>query len=222
MGDSTSEQYFSSLPVIRHSCATPLTNIIVNLELSLNSNVLEKSKSNYQFYLQQALISARYLKKMISTDCSSRNLKFKLKTAVREVTAITKRPLAKCQLISFVKVGGRLELTGSKLYFQECLICLLNNALESYPPNAANKLIVLTVKRLMKEGLVEIRVTDGGSGFKQFSEPQQKIQLRDSGSKQTGLPFVKKVVENHFQGQVKIDTYPNKGSTVICTLPINI
>ncbi len=217
------KNYFSTLKVVQHSCATPISNILINLQLVMKSDISHQNKSNYQHYLSQALLSARYLKNIMQTASinSIKKQKFSVKGALKEVLTIAKKPDTECQLIPFLKIEPGLELAGSRIHFQESIICLLNNAFESYQPNNINKLVILIAEN--KDNQLVIRITDGGSGFKfnQKSQPKfnQELVLRDSQAG-TGLQFVKKSLSAHFKAKLKLISYPGKGTTICCHFPL--
>ncbi len=216
-----SENFFSSLKILEHSTATPITTILINLQLLAEDNAFHQSKSNCCHYLQRALLSANYLKEIMQ-HCSRpvQHKTFKVKSTLREVINICQKPNLQGQLISFLKIPGRLSLRGSRLYFQEAVICLLNNAFQAYPQHAANKLVVLFCQE--KQNKLEISITDGGQGFLCLRDHiNRKPKLEKIPQKGTGLSFVQSVVEDHFQGELQINSYPNRGSTIQCLLPVS-
>ena len=88
------QKFFSSLRILRHASATPITNIIINLEL-LDQNIkTEYQKSNHQYYLHRALLSAKYLKNVMNqTHLRTQQKKFLLKEAIQEVLAYAPDPI---------------------------------------------------------------------------------------------------------------------------------
>jgi light-regulated signal transduction histidine kinase (bacteriophytochrome) len=218
------KNYFSTLKVVQHSCATPISNILINLQLLMQNNDFHQTKTNYQHYLSQALLSAKYLKNIMQTASvkTLRKQKFCVKSALKEVLTIAQKPEIECQLIPFLKLNPNLNLVGSKIHFQESIICLLNNAFESYQSDDFNRLVILIADN--EEDQLIIKVTDGGSGFKLQEESQpskvQKLKLSDSETG-TGLKFVKKSLSLHFKAELKMSSYPNKGTTVSCYFPLS-
>jgi sensor histidine kinase regulating citrate/malate metabolism len=158
------------------------------------------------------------------------------------VLVLAQRQSPSCQLISFIKLSDNLRLSGSKLHFQESIICLLNNAFEAYQPSAGNKLVVLHADQEQEQ--IKISVVDGGVGFSQDTkqlatqggvkddrDSQESMpKLADSaqtdsgqaikGRSGVGLDFVTNTIQHRFQGQVEVNSQPGKGTTINCYLPL--
>ncbi len=219
--NSHTDNFFSSLKILEHSTATPITTILLNLELLSQDDTFNQAKSNCSHYLKRALLSAKYLRKVMKQCSQPMNLQtFNVRPALKEVVNICQQPAQQGQLISFIKIADNLTLTGCQLYFQEAVICLLNNAFQAYKEHAPNKLVVLYCQKNKQQ--LEIKVTDGGQGFLCLRDKgNQPASIENVPQKGTGLAFVEKVVQKHFQGKMNIITYPNRGSTVHCLLPIS-
>jgi len=216
-----SQNFFSSLEIIRHSTATPITNILINLGLLNQGSQLKKLPVNYQLYLDRALLATKYLKTIMKQSQLSLTSihSFLIKTALRELIAICKNPSRPGHLISFINIDARLKLKGNKLYFQEALICLLNNAFEAYQGDEPNQLVILYVSQLKNR--LQIKICDYGRGFLSLMD-SGSIKLQDSRAvKGTGLNFVKQVMKEHLQGEVKIISKAKRGTTVHCSLPLS-
>ena len=216
-----------SLKLLRHSLTTPVTNLLFNLESVLNFK--DQHKSNYQFHLQQAWLSAKYLRPlMVNIDNPRLNQSFKIKPALLEVLNLTKQPDVRGQLIQFIKISDCLCLRGNRFYFQESLICLLNNAFEAYQSSAENKLVIISCEKQQQELI--IKVVDGAQGFNSPNQDQLSLfKLNDSvpswkTSKPNhlgyGLKFVHYVVTSHFKGFVKLNNYQGRGAAICCYFPL--
>jgi len=206
---------FSSSKLLRHSLSTPVSTILVNLEL------LSKTKQpqlNFTHHLERALIAAKYLKSLMTTNANHKN-RFNLKTAIREITTIAHRPSSDAHLLSFLKIDEQTNLNGNKLYFQESLICLLNNAFEAYDRQTANKLVVLLVEK--EQQRIIIKISDGANGFLQLCEKEDnylaKSKKKNGGM---GLQFAQTTLKKYFDAKFNIQTYQHKGSTIIISLPL--
>lgn len=225
MINSISENYFSTLQVVQHSCATPISNILLNLKLlgeSLSINTAKKNNDYY--YFSCAYLSAQYLKEIMQTSSTNqiKKQRFNLLTAINEIINIAQVPERPCQLLKFIKIDKNQHLIGSKIHFQESIICLINNAFQAYESNAENKLVILFVKKV--EDIIEIKIVDGGVGFEQVENCTN--QLNDCSNKYesikmgTGLKFVHNALKKHFNADITFCSYPNKGSTVTCQFPL--
>lgn len=216
-----------SLQLVKHSLATPVTNLLFNLESVLKFK--DNQKSNYQFHLQQAWLSAKYLRQLMnSLDDPNLNEKFKIKPALLEVLNLTKQPAKQRQLIQLLKISDQLALVGNQFFFQESIICLLNNAFEAYRPNSENKIVILNCEK--KEKQLVIKVIDGAEGFKNLNQDQPTLFKLKEGlpyleSSKTnhlgyGLKFVNYIVSHHFRGSLKLHNHQGRGACVDCYFPL--
>jgi signal transduction histidine kinase len=222
--DLNNMNFFSSLNVLCHATATPLTNILINLDLLMRDQSISDSKSNTKHYLRQALISAKYLKGLMS-QCSNHSTiqaKFKIKDTLMELIEICKKPNLKGHLVHYFQLTGDEQIEGNKLYFQEAIICLLNNAFQAYQEYAANKLVVIIAN--IDGSQLQIKVVDGATGLLELNdnhltqaEIESPISLANMG---TGLKFTEHVITNHFSGSLKIESRLKKGTTVHCSFPL--
>ena len=215
--------FFSSIKILRHAAATPITNLLINLELLFQDPTLTQSQSNCSHYLKQAYLSAKYLQNIMNQCNQSTNStqQFMIKDTLLELIELCKKPKLQGHLVHFLQLSGVEKLQGNKLYFQEAIICLLNNAFQAYSEYTANKLVVLFCR--IENNLLKIKVVDGATGLLQLNDigsQSTHLESVDVPKKGTGLQFVEQVITNHFQGKVKITTTLNKGTTVHCSLPI--
>lgn len=221
--DNSSDNFFSSLAVLKHSLSTPITNLLINLELILQDPHLEKLKPNSDLYLQRSLLSAKYLHQIMSQCNFKEHLphpEFVVKDSLFELVEICKNPKQKGLLVPFIQLNGNEKLSGNKLYFQEMVICLLNNAFQAYDKFATNKLVMLFVK--VKQNQLVLKVTDKGRGFLCLKDSGvKKINSQQIKPKGTGLSFIEQVVVDHFSGKILIESQPQNGTTVHCTLPLS-
>jgi signal transduction histidine kinase len=218
------DNFFSSLSVLTHAAATPISNILINLEL-IERERGHSHQDNLTTYLQRAVISAKYLKELMhqATINKPTHQQFKIKDALLELIEICKKPDKKGLLIPFLQLTGSEKLQGNKLFFQEAVLCLINNAFQAYQTYAPNKLVVLIAAET--ENTLELKVADGAQGFLMLSDSKSsKITLNGlpDATTGTGLAVVKEVVEQHFRGKVQISTQLNKGTTVHCSLPLQV
>lgn len=221
--NTSNENFFSSLTVLKHSLSTPITNLLVNLELIRQDPYLKKLKPNSDLYLQRSLISAKYLQQIMSQCDLHEKLsqpKFVVKDSLYELVEICKNPKQQALLVPFIQLNGNEKLSGNKLYFQEMIICLLNNAFQAYEEFTANKLVMLFVKT--EEHKLIIKVTDKGKGFLCLKDSgREKVNSQKIKPKGTGLSFIEQVIVDHFSGKILIKSQPGKGTTIHCSLPLS-
>jgi len=216
--------YFSNSQILKHALATPVTTILLNLELALACEPGDLVfKSNFSHYLNRAFLSAKYLKSILKESGNQKASfyqSFFLKQAINEVSIIAKKSSCTSQLINYLSIDDQLLIKGSKIYFQEAMICLLNNAFESYQDNVANKLVVLSARKKDKE--VEINITDAGQGMNWLRQkmaviPGVSMKKKHQG---LGLAFAKKLITQKMTGKFYINSKANKGTRIRLLLPL--
>lgn len=216
--------YFSQSKILKHSIATPVTNILLNAELASKTSQFSSIKPNYFNHLDQILVSAKYLSSILKLaddnhpdDCSD----FYPKNALMEILNIAKKPQTRIQIVAHLNIDSDLRLQGNQFYFQEAIICILNNACEAYKNTALDKTILI-VCSVYKNNLI-INISDGGRGITWLEK--QKIYFsnysRKSNHSGVGINFAKKIVCHHFHGSFKIISFKNKGTTIRISLPIS-
>jgi len=216
--------YFSQTEVLKHSLASPVTSLLINAELALQNVNQQHISNNFYYHLNQVRISARYVSSILQlSDSDSLQLKnsFSAKTLINETLTIAHKPNSTIQVVSYIDFPSSIKILGNKLYFQELLICILNNALESYEKKQGHRSVIIT-GNLINKHLV-LHVSDGGKGISWLEK--RKIFFygfsRKKGHRGVGLPFAKKVIEEHFQGSMKILSKKNRGTTISLYFPIS-
>jgi K+-sensing histidine kinase KdpD len=214
--------YFSSLKVLQHSLNTPITNLLINLELLTRCAQTQPKQLNDHLYLKRCLLSAQYLKTLVKQCDDLKNYQchqFNVLEAIHEVIEICKNPKQQGLLLPFLQLTGDEYLRGNKLYFQEVIVCLLNNAFQSYENYAPNKLVLLFMQTVKQT--LNLKITDAGKGFLCLRDSGGKAVTSDKlNNKGTGLTFIEQVVLKHFSGQIKIESQPHKNTTIHCSFPL--
>ncbi|HYD35444.1 MAG TPA: HAMP domain-containing sensor histidine kinase [Vitreimonas sp.] len=208
----TSEPSFQS-KLFLHAVSTPLSSILINLELALE----HLAHSQHSFLLREALVSARHLQALTT---STQYQAFNILQALHEVIIMFKRPYATHVFLSSLKIPDTGMLIGNKYHFQESLLCVLKNAAQAYEDHATNKLIYLTAH--IDEGQLVLRVIDGGHGISWWARVVFKYPYFDTLKKRPGLGlrFVKSIIETHFGGKMMISPVLHKGTTVTLKIPL--
>jgi signal transduction histidine kinase len=208
---------FSTSPVIKHSLATPLANILLNTEIAVN-NI--DSNNNSAVYLRRVLLNARYLESILKLSESSSPQPFSPKKALSELIVLNEGSKLKKHLITRTFLPKELSLLGSKLAFQEIITCLLNNAYESYRTKAKQRVIFLSA--LLKNQLLELSVIDGGQGMTWLTKKLSVNPLYSTKNNHSGLGlyFVKKTLEQEFSGSFLLDSKVGRGTKVTLLFPL--
>lgn len=202
--------------VFRHACMTPLTILSCTLE-----NIRDlKQKEVRQKNIQIAQDAVTHLTKLITavTEPTDAEQEFNVHEAINEVIFLFKSK-TNCQIHYSNFLPKKLKLYGSKLYFQEIIICLLNNAYEAYQDKKIAH-ISLSV-RIIKEQ-VFIGIVDFAKGMTPLGQKLalvKGISYKEKGLG-LGLSFVKKTIEHEFRGVLKIMSEYGVGTHVQVAIPI--
>lgn len=209
---------FSTLPVIRHSFATPVTNILLNAQIA-TENLSRHPRQPSNVYLQRVVLNAQYLQSILTLHDSGAPESFSPTAALNELITLNEGTTLHASLVQRVFLSDKSFLLGSKLAFQETAACLLNNAFESYQDHHTNRLIFLSLNE--NDIGVVLTIADGGKGMDWLARqlcttPRYTKKHRHSG---TGLHFVKQTVEREFGGRLSLASRPNRGTTVTAVFP---
>jgi signal transduction histidine kinase len=103
----------------------------------------------------------------------------------------------------------------------QALSSLAKNAIEAVEGKGRVVLGASTPKR----GWVALTVADDGYGMDPEEIHQALLPMvstkKDDKHTGVGLPLAKKIIERECRGELKIDSVPERGTTVICLLPIS-
>lgn len=209
---------FSTAPIIKHTLATPLTNIITNSELAVENLQLKTSYSP-ETELQKVILNAQYMKSVIMLRETKQQYIFSPLKAIQEIIKINHSSKLKKGLVTRVAIPIKKHLTGNKLLFQEMIVCLLNNAYESYKRKTTHKMVFFSATDHKKN--CKITIVDAGKGMNWWEKnlstyPFQSLKKKHSG---LGLYFVKQTLEKDFNGKLSIRSQKNKGTTISLSLP---
>jgi len=212
--------FFSTAPVIAHSFSTPITNILLNTEIVVN-NLPTEAKKLSNIYLQRILINAQYLNSALQLNNVLTPTFFSPKDALQELLKLNQDTKLKQQIISRLSIPNHFKLKGNKLFFQEMVVCLLNNAYESYPKQKYYKPIFLIFN--LQKKFCTLSVIDGGRGMTWLRIKLSISQFYSTKKKHSGLGlyFVKRTIEQEFNGQLKLQSRLGQGTTVSLQFPIN-
>ena len=202
--------------VFHHACMTPLTI----LSCSLDAIELEKNQLNQKDALNSAKYAVRKLTDIILATTKSRSTpeNFSVTKSLKEVVLLYKKNQG-CTVEYSNLTTLDTKIQGSKLYFQEMIICLLNNAIEAYT-NKKNAYVSLVVRT--SNNTLNIHIVDYASGMSLLAQKMafiEGISYKEKGLG-LGLFFTKKTVENQFNGQMDMYSRLGVGTQVKLTIPI--
>lgn len=208
----------SNNKMFKHACATPLTIMLCNLEEAVTN---EKGSSQKQ-KLKYALSATKRLSEIITsvTTSDSQPESFFVAKAINELTQIFNSEHKNNVILSTTNIKGSLKLKGSKLYFQEALVCLLKNSLEAYTGNRAKPvtLIARVCGNQLKVDLVDYAC--GMSLFTQKLVLYEGVSYKENGTG-LGLFFTKRTIEGIFRGNFLMTSQVGLGTRICISIPIN-
>ncbi len=202
----------------RHAAATPLSSLVINLELAQEHQHIAKTP-----YVQQALCNAYRLKELFQKPQLLNSKKsFFVKPFLKEALRLAKYNSPEVVINSHLNFPHQTKLHGSRFYFQEAIICTLKNAIESYISlNPGQNRIILVIGKVINNHLY-LSFTDGGQGMNWL---EKSLMFADGYSNKsagsgTGLTWVKKVIEQHFAGEIEVKSKKHQGTTMTWLLPL--
>lgn len=212
------QRLFSTVPIIKHSVATPLSNILLNAELAVNNLHYKDSEHSYQ-PLQRVLLNAQYLQTLLTLHEKKYVYIFSPQKALEELLLLNEGAVLKKSLVTRITLPPKTHIVGNKLLFQEMITCLLNNAFESYFKQTPQKMVFLSATQ--QENFCSFSIVDAGKGMNWWEKrwafiPFRSLKENHSG---LGLSFVKHSLEHDFQGKLQIHSQKNKGTTITLLFP---
>jgi len=209
---------FSTTPIIKHSLATPLTNIIFNSELAIE-NLNQQHSYCPKSEINNVILNAQYIKSLLFLGEKNKSYLFSPEKAIFELIKMNEGTQLKKGLVSRISLPFKKYLSGNKLLFQEVLVCLINNAFESYQKATRHKMVFLSAISQSRNCLIS--VVDAGTGMNWWEVNLAQLPFNSQKKKHSGLGlfFVKQTIEKEFQGKLKISSTKNKGTKIELTIP---
>lgn len=192
-----------------HALKTPLTTLGLNLDV-LNA----QATAHNHDYLQASIVAFNRIKELVSFAHQAEATIFEPSPFIKEVLLLYR---SSNQTVIEYGSADKIKLKGNPFIFQEILVCLINNALESYQ-SPQHK--IATLHHFLENGQYHLQVVDAGGGMK-VSDLSKNLP---KGSKQQGhfglgLAFVQSAIKNHFGGQLQLSSSRN-GTTIKFWLPV--
>lgn len=208
---------FYNLQILKHSLKTPLTNLLVKLDLLSNQS---QSKETQQI-ISSLKQTVRYLERIFNffIDKNKREKTSELIKLLQEIQ-IFHHQGKKLLIRNYTQGNDTILLNCNKFLLQEALICLINNAFESYQ-NQINEKVLISIYQ--GNSFIEIRLRDYGQGMSLFKK--LRINLKNKSYKKNhqaiGLKFAKNVFIKDLKAIFQLYSQKNMGTLIIVRLPIN-
>lgn len=214
---------------IFHDIINPLTVVNLNLEQLRTEHSPHLDKS--QDYLQQALAALKRIQELINSAnaCLRRQSQekyFSVRTEIEQIKKIMDSQAKENKVNIELEVEEDSEIKGNPTRFSQVMMNLLKNAIEACAQTDNNdKKISIWLGRERPEQIVKIQISDNGSGIAE--EDYQKIfeaffSTKNNNGKNIGLglSLVKEIVEQDFNGNIKVESCLGEKSTFIIQLPV--
>ncbi len=239
---SDQEQLRTFLATIAHELRSPLNTVNGYLELALSGAGGALNTQQHEF-VRRARMGSEHLYALLEdllvisrADANQLRLKREIISLSPIVTAAVEElelTAADHGITIKVEIPERLpRLYADAVRLQQVVRNLVNNALH-FTPSAGLVVISAHVETPIQEidsdepvQVIKLQVRDTGVGitpelhehiFERFFQLPSKYEQRASGQG-LGLAVVKMIVELH-GGSVQVESVPDEGCTVICTLP---
>ncbi len=207
-----------------HDLVNPLT--AVSLKLNVLANDVSKLPQ-VKKHVERAMIAGSRMQqfilaiqKQISTQHIARQ--FSLNEEIEEAIELLGHKARTEKVDVLFSVEHNVEMYGNSIGFNQIVMNLLSNAIDSYNnTNKADQQVIIKLKQ--DTHAITLTVSDHGCGIAPevltyIFDPffTTKPFLKGTG---IGLSQTKSLIEKHFQGTITVDSVVDKGSTFILTIP---
>lgn len=218
---------------ISHEIRTPLNSVIGFSDL-LMEGAFGSLNTRQSKYVNNILLSGKNLLEIIDNlldisrlEAGERTLNYEeidIANLIKEVRMSLLSPASNKKIVVELKVDTSIEnIRADRTKLRQILYNLISNAIKFTPEKGK-----VTVSASKKEGMLEIKVLDTGTGLlKEYYEKMFMpfIQADPStvmgyGGVGLGLFIVKSFIDLH-EGKIHVDSKVGKGSTFTFTFPID-
>ena len=200
-------------PVFAHAMSTSVTVLLNNIE----EVILQKDSFNAT-KLEGSYQAALKLKQLLSLNSQPPKGWINLKDSLDHVAIIFK---AKHNLTAFCYYPELdILIRGNKIAVEEAILCLLNNAAESYSKSSKTRVVILC--GLIRKRSVQLIIEDFGTGMN-FIAQKVAIMSGISYKKQglgLGLSYAIHIIQKQLGGKIDFESKLNKGTKLIITFPL--
>lgn len=211
---SNTSNYNYTTKTLAHACSTPLTILHCNLE-----QLLIDTHSN-QKVIQESLLATERLSALLESNYNQDSQKFNLKQSLDIATAFVKMKYDIQILHCYENLN--IEIEANQYEIEETLICLLNNAAESYTSVNGSDVIILYGKKNKRH--INLWIQDFGRGMNRVTKHLSSIHTfttKKNGSG-LGLSFARDVIVKKYHGSLECESKLGIGTTISISLPFSM
>lgn len=202
---------------ISHEVRNPLTVVKGFTQLLKTSNLTPESRDKYIDHILEELNRAQEIIDDYLTFAKPAPEKLDHISVEQELNRVINMivPLCNMNTVHITKDFSNATIVGNKQHFQQCFLNLIKNGIEAMPNGGT-----LNISSSISNNKVIIRIEDSGIGMSQeqinrFGEPYFSTKTKGTG---LGTMVAVKIIET-MQGNLKIRSVMNKGTTLTITLP---
>ncbi|MGG2934009.1 HAMP domain-containing sensor histidine kinase [Bacillus pacificus] len=202
---------------ISHEVRNPLTVVKGFTQLLKTSNLTSESRDKYIDHILEELNRAQEIIDDYLTFAKPAPEKLDHISVEQELNRVINMivPLCNMNTVHITKDFSNATIVGNKQHFQQCFLNLIKNGIEAMPNGGT-----LNIASSISNNKVIIRIEDSGIGMSQeqinrFGEPYFSTKTKGTG---LGTMVAVKIIET-MQGNLKIRSVMNKGTTLTITFP---
>ena len=229
--DSIETHHLEFLAKISHEIRSPLASMLGYAELLTDPelrhddrfidscySILRKEGNQVCRFVEDAVLAAGIGSGHYNFEFVSLRIDQLLESIVEEETKKTKRD------IHYENQIGEAKLVADAISIRDVIINLIDNGVKFSAPHTPVEVLLSYAKN---PNWIEISITDFGIGidekdtpvlFRRFSRIRNETTWEIPGSG-LGLYISNNIILNH-QGEIKVDSQPNEGSTFTISLPL--
>lgn len=213
-----------------HDLASPLTAVSLNLQQLKKQERVDMEDA--ERYLEQALKITKKLEGFLGAvrkqiRHQETMVEFRIQDEVEDVLQMVGHKARKAHVeLLFFSTDEPLVMYGNPFKFNQILLNLISNAIDSYESKAVEegKARTVRVEVQSQAGMCICSVLDEGVGIAPehldaIFEPFYTTKLEDEGMG-IGLSTTRELVRNYFHGQIQVFSTLGKGSKFIVTFPL--
>lgn len=200
---------------LHHMLATPVTTLLCSVETLQSSSDLRTIKKTVSHLAAASERLQQTLRQLQFQNSGSEH--FSPLTICKALLPLFESQNNFCTVLNS-PATLELSFTGNRFLFEEVLICLINNALESYQ-DEEKKMVIISLYTEKNTLLCSVRDFGKGISWWQLpliTLPSLSFKKQHSG---IGLAFVKKVVQEEWLGKLEIQRH-QYGTSITIQLPL--
>lgn len=216
---------------IFHDLLNPLNAVALNMEKVISQHGNVELFNESKTYLERAFAATKKMEDFVLSvrrqmSRQENSTQFSLTKEIQQVIDVLSHKAIQWQVKMFFTPGVNIETFGNAVKFNQVVLNLVANAIESYgfPKDGETDqgLRKVEIEILNEKELVNLTVKDYGVGipkedyvkvFQPFYTTKMALGMG------IGLSTVKRIVEKDFNGIIKIDSEQNRGTLFTVKFP---